>query len=121
MHAYSTAGWTELFLAEAGASAALPFLFAAMSLLLEAGGGLYWLVPGVLSASWSPYSMPGYCSSRSFVADLKGHVGGVWAGAAPSGSFGRAGQAVGARHDQAPDSLSTTVATNRYWQEPAGS
>jgi hypothetical protein len=46
MHAYSTAGWTELFLAEAGASAALPFLFAAMSLLLEAGGGLYWLVPG---------------------------------------------------------------------------
>jgi hypothetical protein len=29
-------------------AAALPFLVAAVSLLLEAGGGLYWLVPGVL-------------------------------------------------------------------------
>lgn len=28
--------------------AVLPFLVAAVSLLLEAGGGLYWLVPGVV-------------------------------------------------------------------------
>lgn len=29
-------------------AAALPFLVAAVTLLLEAGGGLYWLVPGVV-------------------------------------------------------------------------
>jgi hypothetical protein len=29
-------------------AAALPFLAAAVSLLLRAGGGLYWLVPGVV-------------------------------------------------------------------------
>jgi hypothetical protein len=71
---YATEGWGELFLAEAGASAALAgLLFVAVSInlerivalrslpeaalgaivvagisfLLRAGGGLYWLVPGV--------------------------------------------------------------------------
>jgi hypothetical protein len=60
MHAYSTGGWGELFLAGAGASAALagrvvitqvavlPLLAGGVSLLLRAGGGLYWLVPGVV-------------------------------------------------------------------------
>lgn len=84
MHAYSTAEWQGLFIAEAGASAALasllfvaisinlarilqgvglsgragrivlaqtavlPLPVAGVSLLLGAGGGLYWLVPGVV-------------------------------------------------------------------------
>jgi hypothetical protein len=48
-HAYTTAGWESLFVAEAGASAALAgLLFAGVSLLLGAGGGLYWLVPGIV-------------------------------------------------------------------------
>jgi len=47
-------------------AAALPFLVAAVSLLLEAGGGSTGSSPGCCSALWSPYSMPGSYSSRSF-------------------------------------------------------
>ena len=52
MTGYTTEGWGELFLAEAGASAALAgLLFVGVLFpnqpLLAAGGGLYWLVPGL--------------------------------------------------------------------------
>jgi hypothetical protein len=45
-------------------AATLPLVIAGVSLLLEAGGGLYWLVPGWPSPWWSPWSTPGCCWSR---------------------------------------------------------
>ncbi|HEX6677061.1 MAG TPA: hypothetical protein VF486_18785 [Actinomycetes bacterium] len=70
VNAYTTAGWDAVFLGEVGASAALGGLLfvavsinldriiavknlpgvagAGVSLLLHAGGGLYWLVPGMV-------------------------------------------------------------------------
>jgi hypothetical protein len=52
-------------------AATLPMVVAGVSLLVEAGGRLYWLVPGWRSRWWSRWSTPGCCWSRSS-ADCRG-------------------------------------------------
>jgi hypothetical protein len=67
LNAYATQGWESFFVAEAGAAAALaglllwtvarvvssslgllPLAIGGVSTVLRAGGGLYWLAPGVI-------------------------------------------------------------------------
>jgi len=49
--AYSPEAWTDLFVASAGASAALALVIGGASILAGAGGGLYWIVGALAGAS----------------------------------------------------------------------